>query len=210
MSIRVLVADYEEVFVAGVREFLAGTEIELIAWASCGPKAVSLALEHAPHVVLLSAHLGNGNFITTLNQIKQSRPEIAVVVTASSRHPSQMALCHAAGAAGWLLRDFNCEKLRKTIRRVAAGERVWNREEIRRIAGVRAAHCVEAATDIPLTPREADVLRHMTLGGTNRQIAEELGISHETVKEYVQCLLTKIGVEDRTQAAIWATRRGLA
>jgi DNA-binding NarL/FixJ family response regulator len=121
-----------------------------------------------------------------------------------------MAQAYTAGAVGYLVRDFSRQRLLDAIHTAAAGGRVWNREEMRRISGVLMMPQLEIAVDIPLTPREVDVLRKVVLGRKNFEIAQELGISYETVKEHVQHLLNKIAVEDRTQAALWAVRQGLA
>ncbi len=109
-----------------------------------------------------------------------------------------------------MLKDFTPERLVATIRQVAAGGNIWSREEVRRVTGVLTAEQMTPDVDAPLTQRELDVLERMTRGLTNRQIADQLGVSYETVKEHVQHIIRKIGVGDRTQAAVWAVRAGLA
>ncbi len=90
------------------------------------------------------------------------------------------------------------------------GESCFTRDELRRVTGALATPRITAGIDVPLTRREADVLREMANGLTNKDIAKTLHISYETVKEHVQHILGKIGLTDRTQAAVWAVRKGLA
>jgi DNA-binding NarL/FixJ family response regulator len=133
-----------------------------------------------------------------------------VVMTACHHQPLDLARAHSLGARGFLLKDFGPERLADTIRRVADGGDTWSREEVRRVTGVLTAAQPEGEVDSPLTRRESEVLEHVVRGLTNRKIADELGISYETVKEHVQHIIHKLGVNDRTQAAIWAVRNGLA
>ncbi|HEV3005817.1 MAG TPA: response regulator transcription factor, partial [Pirellulales bacterium] len=115
----------------------------------------------------------------------------------------------ALGAAGYLLKGMNRDALIDSIRRVAAGADAWTREELRRVTGALATPRVSGDVEVPLTQRESEVLRQLAFGLTNKEIAGVLGISYETVKEHVQHVLRKIGVADRTQAAVWAVRKGL-
>jgi DNA-binding NarL/FixJ family response regulator len=95
------------------------------------------------------------------------------------------------------------------IRQAAAGETIWSREELRRVTGALAAPRSNNESEVPLTKRENEVLKQLAFGLTNKEIAQSLGISYETVKEHVQHILRKIGVSDRTQAAVWAVRKNL-
>jgi DNA-binding NarL/FixJ family response regulator len=108
-----------------------------------------------------------------------------------------------------MLKGATRDELLAAIRTAAAGESVWSREDLRRVTGALAAPRLGEDMEVPLTKRESEVLRQMALGLTNKEIAQTLGISYETVKEHVQHILRKIGVSDRTQAAVWAVRRGL-
>jgi DNA-binding NarL/FixJ family response regulator len=92
---------------------------------------------------------------------------------------------------------------------VAAGENIWTREEMRRVTGELTTPRLADDMEAPLTRRESEVLQHLAHGLTNKEIAQALGISYETVKEHVQHILRKVGVTDRTQAAVWAVRKGL-
>jgi DNA-binding NarL/FixJ family response regulator len=112
-------------------------------------------------------------------------------------------------AAGYLLKTMPIDKLVDSIRQAAKGEEVWQREELRRMTGALATPRLNADTEVPLTQRESEVLTQLAMGLTNKQISQVLHISYETVKEHVQHILRKIGVSDRTQAAVWAVRKNL-
>jgi DNA-binding NarL/FixJ family response regulator len=210
MSITLLVADHHVAAVAGVRHLLADTEIEVVAEAGDGSRAVELALTVGPDIVLMSVRLPQEEGLSALARIKQARPDMPILVTACDYHPGELAQAHSLGASGFLLKDFSGERLAAAIERVAAGGQTWSREEVRRVTGVLTSNRLAAGAGVPLTRRERDVILCLTRGQTNRQIAEELGISCETVKEHVQHIIRKIGVKDRTQAAVWAVRTGLA
>ena len=150
-----------------------------------------------------------GDGLTTLGRIKLDRPEMPVLMLSTYDNPTYVARAVALGANGYLLKGSNREKIISSIRRVATGENVWTREELRRVTGALATPRLAADVEVPLTQRESEVLRQLALGLTNKEIAQALSISYETVKEHVQHILRKVGVSDRTQAAVWAVRQGL-
>jgi DNA-binding NarL/FixJ family response regulator len=209
MSIRLLLADPHPTAIAGVRGFLDDTEIEVVAETGDCEQAAELAVSAAPDVVLLAVELSKGGGLAALTRIKQARPDLPVVMTACDRNPPDLAQAHRLGASGFLVKDFTAERLVATIRRVATGGHTWSREEGRRATGVLTSNHLPPNVSVPLTSRECEVLRHVAQGLTNTRIATELGISYETVKEHVQHVIRKVGVSDRTQAAVWAVRVGL-
>jgi len=210
MSIKLLIGDPHPMAICGVKGFVAGTEIEVVGETGDGSRAVELVEELNPDVALLAVRMPGEDGLGALARIQKSRPETAVVLTACHDHPIRLARAHALGASGFLVKDFTRETLLATIRLAASGEGSWTREDMRRVTGVLTTSRLGADTDAPLTPREGEVLQHLAQGLTNHKIAEALGISYETVKEHVQHVLRKIGVADRTQAAVWAVRNGLA
>ena len=115
----------------------------------------------------------------------------------------------ALGASGYLLKGCTRDELITAIRTAASGESAWTRDELRRVTGALATPRLTADVEVPLTQRESEVLRQLAYGLTNKEIAQALHISYETVKEHVQHILRKIGVSDRTQAAVWAVRKEL-
>ncbi len=113
------------------------------------------------------------------------------------------------GASAYVLKSDSRARLIECIEAAVKGESLWTREELRRVTGALATPRVISDVEVPLTQRESEVLRQLANGLTNKEIANTLNISYETVKEHVQHILRKIGVSDRTQAAVWAVRKGL-
>jgi len=209
MSIRILLADDHEVVRAGLKSMFSGTEIKILAEAASGAAALKLVLKHRPDVVLLDVRMTDGDGLAALGRIKLERPEIPVVMFSGFDNPTYIARAVALGAAGYVLKGSSKDKLLDTIRKAAAGQNCWSREELRRVTGALATPRLVSDVEVPLTQRESEVLLQLALGATNKEIAVALKISYETVKEHVQHVLRKIGVTDRTQAAVWAVRHGL-
>lgn len=209
MSIQVLIADDHEVVRTGLRSLLADTDVKIAAEAKSGEEAVQMALKRDPQVVLLDVRMPGGDGLTALGRIKLDRPDMPVLMLSSYDNPTYVARAVALGAAGYVLKSSSKEELVEAIRAAAAGESIWSREELRRVTGALATPRLAADVEVPLTQRESEVLRQLSLGLTNKEIAQTLHISYETVKEHVQHILRKVGVSDRTQAAVWAVRKGL-
>jgi DNA-binding NarL/FixJ family response regulator len=209
MSIKVLVADDHEVVRAGLKSLFAGTDIKIVAEASTGEAAVRLALKHEPDVVLMDIRMPEGDGLNALGRIKLDRPDMPILILSTYDNPTYVARAVALGANGYLLKRTSREKLIEAIRTAATGQNTWTREELRRVTGALATPRMISDVEVPLTQRESEVLRQLALGLTNKEIALALHISYETVKEHVQHILRKIGVSDRTQAAVWAVRKNL-
>lgn len=209
MSIKLLIADDHEVVRAGLKTLLAGTDIKIVAEASTGEQAVRLALKHDPDVVLMDIRMPEGDGLNALGRIKLDRPNMPVLILSTYDNPTYVARAVALGANGFLLKGTTKDKLLEAIRSAAQGQNVWTRDELRRVTGALATPRLAADVEVPLTQRESEVLRQLAFGLTNKEIALALHISYETVKEHVQHILRKIGVSDRTQAAVWAVRKGL-
>lgn len=209
MPIRLLVADDHEVVRSGLKSLVSGTDIQIIAEASSGDEAVKLVEHHKPDVVLLDIRMADGDGLNALGRIKLNRPKLPVLMFSGYDNPTYVARALALGASGYLLKDMGSDELLSAIRQVAQGGDAWKRDELRRVTGALATPRVAGDIEVPLTQRETEVLAQLALGLTNKEIAQVLGISYETVKEHVQHVLQKIGVSDRTQAAVWAVRKGL-
>jgi DNA-binding NarL/FixJ family response regulator len=151
----------------------------------------------------------SGDGLTTLGRIKLDHPNLPIVMLSTYDNPTYIARAVALGAGGYVLKGSSREKLLETIRTAAKGDNAWTREELRRVTGALATPRLAGDVEVPLTLRESEVLRQLAFGLTNKEIAQSLGISYETVKEHVQHILRKVGVSDRTQAAVWAVRQGL-
>ena len=209
-KIKLLIADDHEVARCGIKGLLADTGIKVVAEVATGQAAVKYALEHEVDVVLMDVRMPDGDGLTALGRIKLDKPDLPILMFSAFDNPTYAARAVALGASGYLLKGCTGDELVNTIRKAAAGEPIFTRDQLRRITGALATPRLAADVEVPLTTREGEVLREMAKGLKNKQIAEALDISYETVKEHVQHTLHKIGVSDRTQAALWAVRNGLA
>ncbi len=208
-KIKVLIADDHEVVRCGLKTLLAETEVDVVAEVSTGEAAVRYALENDVDVVLLDIRMPEGDGLTALGRIKLDKPDMPVLMLSTFDNPTYIARSVALGASGYLLKGCTRDDLVKAIRSAATGESAWTRDELRRVTGALATPRLAADVEVPLTQRESEVLRQLAYGLTNKEIAQALHISYETVKEHVQHILRKIGVSDRTQAAVWAVRKQL-
>ncbi len=209
MSIKVLIADDHEVVRSGLKTLLADTDVEIMAEVSTGEEAVKYTLAHRPDVVLLDIRMPEGDGLTALGRIKLDKPDMPVLMLSTFDNPTYIARSVALGANGYLLKSCTRDELLAALRAASTGESVWTRDELRRVTGALATPRLAADVEVPLTQRESEVLRQLAYGLTNKEIAQALHISYETVKEHVQHILRKIGVSDRTQAAVWAVRKQL-
>jgi DNA-binding NarL/FixJ family response regulator len=209
MSIRLLIADDHEVVRAGLKSLLADVrDIQVVAEAADGDEAVRMALRHRPQVVLLDVRMVGGDGLAALGRLRQELPGMPVVMFSSYDNPTYIARAVALGAAGYLVKTATRDEIIAAIRQAAAGELLWSRDHLRRVSQSQPPS--RAELDAALTKRENEVLKQLALGLSNKEIAQVLDISYETVKEHVQHILRKLGVADRTQAAVWAVRKGLA
>ena len=209
MSIRLMVIDDHEIIRSGIRKMIAGSEIQLIAESNSAVNVLTGISQYHPDVILLDVRLEDGDGLSALGRIKIERPQIPVLMVSSFDNPTYVARSVALGASGYLLKNAARDTILEAIRKVAVGENAWSREELRRVTGALATPRLAADIEVPLTRRESEVLEQLAHGLTNKEIALALGISYETVKEHVQHILRKVGVNDRTQVAVWAVRNGL-
>ena len=208
-KIKLLIADDHEVVRSGLRSLLDGTEVEVVGEVSTGADAVKYALENDPDVCMLDIRMPDGDGLTALGRIKLDKPDMPVLILSTFDNPTYIARAVALGASGYLLKGCTRDHLLQCIRTAAEGESAWTRDELRRVTGALATPRLTADVEVPLTQRESEVLRQLAYGLTNKEIAQALHISYETVKEHVQHILRTIGVSDRTQAAVWAVRKEL-
>ena len=208
-KIRLLIVDDHEVVRSGLKCMLADTEINIVAEAATAAAALRHALEDELDVVVLDIRLPDSDGLAMLGRIKLDKPRLPILMLSTFDNPTYIARAVALGAAGYLLKGCSRDQLISAIRNAATGKGVWTRDELRRVTGALATPRVIADIEVPLTQRESEVLKQLALGLTNKEIASMLQISYETVKEHVQHILRKIGVSDRTQAAVWAVRKEL-
>ena len=208
-KIQILIADNHELVRCGLKTLLAGTEIKIVAEATTVQAALKLALEKDFDVVLLDVRLPDGDGLTALGRIKLDKPEQPVLMFSAYDNPASIARAIALGASGFSLKGCSRDELLHTIRTVADGESIWSKEKLhsasRSLRTPRFAGTLEAS----LSDTEGEVLQHMAQGLTNKQIAQTMDVSENMVKDHVKIVLRKLGVADRTQAALWAVRNDL-
>jgi NarL family two-component system response regulator LiaR len=208
--IRVLIADDHAVVRRGLRTFLElQQEIEVVGEAEDGEEAVAAVEEFAPDVVLMDLVMPRVDGIEAIRQIRERRPATRVIALTSFLDDDKLFPAVRAGAAGYLLKDVQPQELVSAIRTVHAGEALLHPAAASRLMAQVASDGTPKNPAAQLTPREREVLVLVARGQPNKVIARELGVSEKTVKTHVSSVLGKLGVTDRTQAALLAVREGL-
>jgi NarL family two-component system response regulator LiaR len=205
--IRLLLVDDHAVVREGLRAFLRlQPDLEVCGEAADGENGARLAATLHPDVVLLDLLMPNGDGLGALRRIREQAPESRVLVLTSYADDAQLFAAMEAGATGYMLKDVEPDALAAAIRDVAAGRPALHPHVARRLMR-QVAQPVPGLAD--LTARERDVLRLIVEGLANKEIAHRLRIGEKTVKTHVSRVLGKLGVVDRTQAAVFAIRQRL-
>ena len=207
--IRVLIADDHAVVREGLRGFLGLQDgIEVVGEAADGEEALAAAQRLEPDVILMDLVMPKLDGVGAMRRLRQKLPRRRVIVLTSFAEDDRLLPAIQAGAAGYLLKNVQPKELARAVRAAHNGEALLDPSV--------AARLVEAIAQPPgeepreqLTPREREVLELIGRGLSNKRIALELGVSEKTVKTHVGHLLAKLGVTDRTQAALHAVRAGL-
>jgi len=206
--IRVMLVDDHAMVRHGLQQLLDGVaDLEVVASTSDGSQAAALAQEHSPDVVLMDLQMPTVDGVAATMSIVAEVPDARVVVLTSFSDRERIVAALDAGAVGYLLKDAEPEELVNGIRAAARGESPLHPRAARELLAARSTS--EASTSESLTPREVEVLALVREGLANKQIARRLGISERTVKAHMTSLFQRIGVTDRTQAALWAERHGI-
>lgn len=219
-KISVMIVDDHPVFRQGLRNVLEVHEdLQIIGEAADGIEAVERAQEWRPDVVLMDINLPNLNGLQATRRLKACCPEINVVMLTAYDDEEQVYHAIRAGASAFHAKDVSPERLVDVIRHVSQGQYVigdtvldeqgigdWLLEKFQHFGG--ATFDEEAQFLAPLSAREMEILELLIRGMSNKEIAYHLGISHQTVKNHMTTILSKLGVADRTQAAIYALRHG--
>jgi DNA-binding NarL/FixJ family response regulator len=210
-EIRVLVVDDHPLVRQGLRAFLSSREgIAVVAEAADGLEAVRKAVSVRPDVILMDLVMPGMDGITAIGALRQAGSAAPVVVLTSSASEEHVLPAVRAGASGYLLKDADPSEVERAIRAAAAGQALVDPAVAARLLREVAAPSASPVTGIDdLTAREREVLMLLASGRTNRQIARSLGVAEKTVKTHVSHVLGKLGVADRTQAALAAVRAGL-
>ena len=201
--IRVVLVDDHPLVRAGLAELLRGTsDIEVVGTAGDGAEALELVRRVHPDVVLMDLQMPGVDGVTATRSIVAEDIGADVLVLTSFSDGERILAALDAGAVGYLLKDADPDQVLDGIRAVAIGESPLHPRAARELLESRSS----APPPIQLTPREAEVLGLVREGLANKQIARRLGISERTVKAHLTSVFTRIGVADRTQAALWAER----
>jgi len=219
-KIKVMVVDDHPVFRKGLRNVLAShKDLRVIGEATDGEEAVKEAQELSPDVVLMDINLPGMNGLQATRKLKSCCEDVNVIMLTAYDDAEQIYHAIRAGASAYHAKDVSPERLVDVIRHVSQGKYVvgsqildeegigdWLLEEYRRFGG--GDFDSKSRFMSPLSPREMEILELVTEGMSNKQIAYHLGISHQTVKNHMTAILSKLGVADRTQAAVYALRQG--
>ncbi len=201
-QIRILAVDDHALAREGIAVLVATQpDMTLVAEASNGREAIQQFRTHRPDVTLMDLQMPEMNGIEALIAIRNEFPEAKVIVLTTYKGDVQILRALKAGAQGYLLKNTFHKELLETIRAVHAGRKALSPEASYEIA--------EHATDDALTPAEIAVLRLIAAGNANKQIADQLSITEETVKSRVKSIFSKLGANDRTHAAMIGLKRGI-
>ncbi len=203
---RVVIVDDHAVVRRGLRAFLElQPDIEVVGEAPDGATAEQVSASVRPDLVLMDLVMPGSDGIATIRRLRAAHPAMAVLVLTSYVDDVHVFAALEAGAAGYLLKDVQPDELIRAIRQVRQGEPALHPK----VAARLVQHTAQPSSFADFTPRERDVLRLLAEGFANKEIARRLSLSEKTVKTHVSNILQKLGVADRTQAALLAVRRGL-
>jgi DNA-binding NarL/FixJ family response regulator len=216
---RVLIVDDHPLFRAGVRSGLGiYSDLQVIGEAASATAALEVADTALPEVVLIDTQLRSDSSLELTKQLKRRHPQMLVVMMTRIEDDEQLFQAIRSGAAAYVSKEIEAEELARVLRRVAGGEYLINDSVLSRPnVASRVLHqfqelsVVDEAADgvfSPLTRREIEILEYVAQGNSNKEIAYQLGISDQTVKNHITSILRKLAVNDRTQAVIFALRHG--
>jgi DNA-binding NarL/FixJ family response regulator len=210
MGTRVLLVDDHELVRQGIGAMLQGSgDIEIVGQARTGREAIEVARRELPDIVLMDVRMPDMDGLEATRKIKEERSRTAVVMLTMHDNPTYLRDAVRAGAAGYLLKDVSKEELVDAIRQVATGGAFIESQMLKGMLSEMKPGAAAPSAARNLTKREREILALVAEGLSNREIADKLVLSPETVKSHVAAILEKLNVSDRTQAAIYAVRNGL-
>ena len=203
---RVFLLDDHEIVRRGVRDLLEAHGMDVVGEASTAAEALARVPATRPEVAVLDVRLADGNGIEVCRELRSAQPELRCIMLTSYADDEALLDAIVAGASGYALKEIRATDLVDAIRRVAAGESLID-------PGLRAKVLERLARPEPederiasLSPQERRLLDLLAQGRTNREIAAAMGLAEKTVKNYVSNLLAKMGMQRRTEAAVYAAR----
>jgi DNA-binding NarL/FixJ family response regulator len=219
-KINVLIVDDHPLFREGLERALGLVDdITIVGHATDGEQAISSVGKFQPHVVLLDVNLPGMNGLQVAKHLKSKHMKVSVIMLTAYHDTEQVLHAMRTGASAYCAKDIDPDDLVDVIRQVASGyymvegERMTQREVgdwiQTNVEAIVGPHTLDSEEHIiPLSQRETEILQSVTNGLSNKEIANKLGISQQTVKNHMTSILRKLNVEDRTQAAVTALRRG--
>lgn len=211
MAIRILIADDHHVVRRGLVFFLkTQPEIEIIGEARDGKEALEMTINLLPDVVLMDLEMPNMNGIEATREIKKRCPNIKIMMLTSFSDQDHVIPAIEAGASGYQLKDIEPDELVQAIIHLKNGENQLHPKATSHLLSHVTANSSEEKKSLDgLTKRELEVLKEIAKGKSNKEIASDLFITEKTVKTHVSNVLSKLGLADRTQAALYAVRNGV-
>lgn len=219
-KINVLIVDDHPLFREGLQKALSlEDDLHVVGFSADGEQAIRMTNQLTPHVVLLDVNLPSMNGLQVARHLKNEQTKAAIVMLTAYHDTQQVLYAMRAGASAYCAKDVSPDDLVAIIRDVATGyyvvdDKRMNKRELRdwierNVQEMTGPYTVDSEEHyIPLSPREMQILEAVTKGMSNKEIANELAISQQTVKNHMTSILRKLNVEDRTQAAIKAVRHG--
>lgn len=207
---RIVIVDDHEVARAGLRSLLSGERgLTVIGEAANGRDALALCRRLRPDLVLMDVRMPDIDGLTVTRLVKQESSSTSVILFTMYENADYLLEALKAGAAGYLLKGATKREILNAIYQVISGESLLHPELVLELLSRMSGAPRATPAPAQLTPREMDVLRLVAFGQTNREIAQTLGLTSSTAKTHVEHLIAKLGVSDRTQAAVRAVELGL-
>ena len=214
VPVRVLIADDHKLVCMGMRMLLEKAGFDVVGEASTGRQALQLGKETEPDVILLDIIMPDMDGLHALSALRAALPQTSVIMSTAYARPDFLARAIALGAAGYITKDDEPSSIPRAVRAVVDGEAIVNRDiltlALRELSSqTRTTPLGPDKEATALTPQQLRVLSLIAEGMDNATIAETLSLSKNTIKTHVREIFSRLGVTDRTQAAIWALRNGL-
>jgi DNA-binding NarL/FixJ family response regulator len=209
-AVRVLVVDDQTLFRTGLANLLAGDErVEVVGQAADGAEAIEQTRKLKPDVVLMDVKMPNLDGIEATRRIIETMPSVRVLILTTLETDSQVIQALKAGASGYVLKDSSVAAIISSIVAVMSGERVMASAVANRVLEMLTGTATPKEFYDGMTNREIEILKLLATGVPNKQIAYRLKISEKTVRNHVSNMYEKLGIYDRSQAVLYAVRKGL-